>query len=86
MQGFTDTLAELLALDVQDPSTYWLKLAMAGACLTVETVIAIVGSGLYSKCAGLLNIVQLGARYFGIAATFSPHFAYTVPFLVHALA
>jgi amino acid transporter len=61
MQGFTDTLAELLELQVQDPSTYWLKLAMAGSCITVETVIAIVGSGLYSKCAGLLNIVQLGA-------------------------
>ena len=71
MQGFTDTLAELLMLNAAEPSTYWLKLAMAGACLTVETVIAIVGSGLYSKAAGLLNIVQLCA----ISGTFfnNPH-------------
>ena len=71
MQGFTDTLGELLHLDVLDPSTYWLKLAMAGACLTCETVVAIVGSGLYAKCAGLLNIIQMGAISFAITALFS---------------
>jgi amino acid transporter len=83
MQGFTDTLAELLYLNVADPSTYWLKLAMAGSCLTVETVIAIVGSGLYSKCAGLLNVIQLSAISFAVTALFfrggSAPFTWTAP-------
>eukprot|EP01050_Picozoa_sp_SAG11_P043762 SAG11_NODE_20906_length_436_cov_0.614243_1_plen_116_part_01 len=55
MQGFTDTLGSLLQLDAGCPGvcphTYWYKLAMAAAVLTVEVLIAIVGSGLYSKCA-----------------------------------
>ena len=37
------------------------KLGMAVACLLLETAIAIVGSGLYSKCALLIFGIQMGA-------------------------
>ena len=48
-------------LDLLDPSTYWIKLGFAAACLFLEVVIAIVGSQFYGKCAGLLCVMQVGA-------------------------
>ena len=83
MQGFTDTIAELLDLDQQDASTYWLKLAMAGSCLLVEAVIAIVGSGLYAKCAWLLFAIQMGSITVAVASAFGrggdAPFSWTAP-------
>jgi amino acid transporter len=41
---------------------------MAAAVLFVETGIAVIGSGLYSKCAGVLCVMQMGAIAFACAA------------------
>ena len=70
MQGFTDTVSELLGLDPTDPSTYWLKLAVAGSFLLVMAVIAIVGSGMYAYRAGILFLIQMGSITVSVVSAF----------------
>jgi amino acid transporter len=65
MQGFSDTMAAILGLQPGEHSTFLLKLAMACACLGLETLIAIVGSGLYAKVALLIFLVQMGSIFTG---------------------
>ena len=67
MQGFSDTMGSILGID-PGPDGKLPKLGMAFACLAVETVIAIVGSGLYSKCALIIFFIQMASIFAGTAS------------------
>ena len=68
MQGFSDTMGNIIGLDpVGDKAT---KLGMAVACLSLETVIAVVGSGIYAKCALLIFAIQMIAIFAGAISAF----------------
>ena len=46
----------------------FLQVLLGAATLLFETAIAVVGSGLYAKCALFILVVQMCAIYFGMAA------------------
>ena len=69
MQGFSDTMGSVLGLDpVGDKMP---KLGIAVACLSLETVIAVVGSGIYAKCAMFIFAVQMISIFFGGTSAFA---------------
>jgi amino acid transporter len=69
MQGFSDTMGSILGLDpVGDKAA---KLGMAVACLSLETMIAIVGSGIYAKCALFIFAIQMFAIFAGATSAFA---------------
>ena len=79
MQGFSDTVFDLLTsgdsplVDIGPLSSEarWLKLGLGFTCISVEAVIAVVGSGIYSKVAFLIFAVQMISIYFGVFSIFA---------------
>jgi amino acid transporter len=76
MQGFADTVADLLTggddpmvkMDPLSEDARLLKLGLSFTCVVVEAIIAIVGSGIYSKVAFLIFLVQMISIYIAVRA------------------
>ena len=71
MQGFGDTMGEVFKLDPKDEMTHWKILGMSCACLCLELIVSICGSGLYAKMAFIIYLVQMGSIYFGAYSIFA---------------
>lgn len=66
MQLITNGDDPLVHIDPEKgDAQYLLKLGFAFACLALETIIAIVGSGIYSKVAFFIFLIQMTAIFVG---------------------
>ena len=67
LQGFAEVMLSAEVLNI-DHNKYLWSIALGAAVLVVEAVIAIAGSSIYSRCAFLIFIIQMGSIAYGLAA------------------